>query len=90
MTRIRLAYAAGAVLAAAVTVVFAVVGDGVEASDRTGIARWVEDHAHTAVWALLTVALGTAAVRGAWAAVSQWAAVGAGALYVAFLATVLL
>jgi hypothetical protein len=82
--------AAGAATAAAVTVVFATVGDGVEVPEATGLRAVVVDVGHTAVWALLTVAFAIAAVRGKWSPLSNRIAVAAGAVYAAFLVAVFL
>jgi hypothetical protein len=53
--------AAGAVAAGLVAVVFATLGDGVDA-EADGVRGLVLAHGHTATWVLLAVALGL----GAW------------------------
>ncbi|MEO3786817.1 hypothetical protein ABGB12_26115 [Actinocorallia sp. B10E7] len=58
---VRVAAGVGAVAAAGVTVVFATVGDGVDAEAR-GVRGAVLEHGHTAVWVLLTAALTITAV----------------------------
>lgn len=79
--------AAGAVVAAGVTVVFATIGDGVD-SKGSGAVRWITEYGHTATWALLTAALSLVAVgRGPKWLVDGlfWAALGC---YAAFLGAV--
>jgi hypothetical protein len=83
-------FALAAAGAAAVTIVFATVGDGVEVADATGLRAFVVDAGHIAVWALLTVAFAVAAVRGRWTRVANGIALAGGAVYVAFLAAVFL
>lgn len=84
----RRGFAFGAVAAGLVTAVFAVVGDGVNAS-ATGSLGVLLEHGHTAVWALLTAALAWAAVRGRWQRASSALALAALVLYLAFLAALL-
>ena len=88
--RHRRAFTLAAFAAGAVTVVFATVGDGVDAQDATGARAAVVDHGHTATWALLASAFVVAAVRGRWARVSQGLATAGGVCYAVFLAAVLL
>jgi hypothetical protein len=83
------AFAAAAALAAVVTLVFATVGDGVDVGAE-GVPGLVLDHAHTAVWALLTVALAVAALTGRWQRASSAVATVALVVYVLFLASLLL
>jgi peptidoglycan/LPS O-acetylase OafA/YrhL len=85
----RGAFAVGAVLAGIVALVFATVGDGVEA-DGDGVRGLVVEHAHTAVWALLTGALALAAVRGRWRSASSALAWAALAVYLVFVGGILL
>lgn len=85
----RLAFALGAVAALVVTVIFVTVGDGVS-TERGGFFGLVVNHAHTTVWALLTVALGVAALRGRWQRVSGTLAVVALGTYGLFLVTLVL
>ena len=85
----RRGYALAAAGALAVTIVFATVGDGVEVA-ATGPRRVVVDLGHTAVWALLTAAFGTAAVRSGWSRFSNGLALAAGATYGVFLLSVLI
>lgn len=85
-TRVKLGL--GAAVALAVTLVFALVGDGVSTT-RGGPVGWIVNHAHTVVWALLTVALGLAAALGRWQAASGAIAVAALVSYGVFLVTVL-
>ncbi|MBN8424000.1 hypothetical protein JF531_05640 [Microbacterium esteraromaticum] len=82
----RLWFALAAALAVAVAVVFATIGDGVEA-EVSGFAGWIIDHAHTAVWVLLAAALAIAAFRGAWTRAAGVVAVIAGLVYAVFLVT---
>lgn len=82
-------YAAAAIGAAIITIVFATVGDGVD-SDNGGLQGFVIDHGHTAVWALLAAALGIAAVRGSWQQISGALAAAALAIYVVFVGAVVL
>ena len=86
----RRGYALAAAGALAVTLVFATVGDGVEVAAATGPRRVVVDLGHTAVWALLTAAFGTAAVRSGWNRLSNGLALAAGATYGVFLLAVLI
>ncbi|MDQ7992828.1 MAG: hypothetical protein AAGC63_06610 [Propionicimonas sp.] len=88
--RSRLLFGAGAVIATVVAVVFATVGDGVIVPEATGVRGFVIDYAHTAVWVLLAVALGTAASRGRWTPWAGRLAVAALVLYLGFLAAVFL
>jgi len=81
-------FAAAALVAAAVTVVFATIGDGVEVSAQ-GWAAPVIDYGHTIVWALLTAALGAAALTGRWTRASGVMAGAALAVYGLFLLAVL-
>lgn len=85
MERKRLLFGIGAGVALVVTLIFATVGDGVE-SEATGLRGAVVDYGHTAVWALLAVALGIAAAAGTWQRASSTLAITAGLLYAAFLA----
>lgn len=85
MERKRLLFGIGAGVALVVTLIFATVGDGVEA-EAPGLRGAVVDYGHTAVWALLAVALGIAATSGTWQRASNALAVAAGLLYAAFLA----
>jgi hypothetical protein len=78
----------GTVVATAVAVLFATLGDGVSASDATGLRALVIDHAHTAVWVLLATALLVASVQGRWQGLSGAIASVAGVLYLVFLAAV--
>ena len=87
--RDRRLFAAGAVGAAVVTLVFATIGDGVDA-EADGWRGALVDYGHTAVWALLAVALGIAALTGGWHRISGILASLALALYVLFLMAVLL
>lgn len=84
----RLLFAAGTVVAGIVAMIFLTVGDGVPASESTGIKQILVDHGHTATWVLLALALGSAAIRGKWAQPAKAFAVLAAASYVAFLAAV--
>lgn len=86
--RPRVRYVVAATIALAVTIVFATVGDGVEAPDATGLRHLVVESGHTGVWALLTVAFAVAAVRARWGRLSNGAAIAAGVLYVVFLLAV--
>ncbi|GAA3807124.1 hypothetical protein [Cellulomonas soli] len=52
--------AAGALGASAIAVLFATVGDGVDAR-ATGLSGAILDHGHTATWVLLACALGLTA-----------------------------
>jgi hypothetical protein len=81
-------FALAALGAAAVTAVFATVGDGVEVPDASGLRALVVDAGHTAVWALLALAFAIAAVRGRWTRVSNGIAIAAGILYLVFLVAV--
>lgn len=81
----RALFALAAVVAAAVTGIFAFVGDGVPPRTDGGILAMVANHGHTAAWFLLTVAFAVAAVRGAWSTASQVPAMGGLACYAAFL-----
>lgn len=83
-------FALAAAVAAAVAVVFATVGDGVEVPEATGIRALIVDVGHTAVWALLAVAFAIAAARGRWSRLSHGIALAGGVVYVAFLAAVFL
>lgn len=80
--------ALGTVATMLVTLVFVTVGDGVS-TDSGGLVGLVVNHAHTLVWALLTVSLGIAAVHGRWQRLSSALAIVAAVLYVVFLATLL-
>ncbi|MBN7793220.1 hypothetical protein [Microbacterium esteraromaticum] len=82
----RLWFALGAVLAAVVAGIFALIGDGVEV-EASGIAGWIIGYAHTAVWVLLAAALTIAAIRGAWTRAAGVVAVVAGVMYAVFLVT---
>lgn len=84
----RRKYVVGAVVATAVTLVFATAGDGVDASEASGLRRVVIDHGHTATWAALALAFGLAAARGRWQRLSQALALAGGGLYAAFLLAV--
>ncbi|MGC4174996.1 hypothetical protein [Demequina sp.] len=78
----------GAVVALAVTIVFATIGDGVE-SQGTGWRAWVIDYGHTITWAFLTVALALVALNWGPRRLRDalfWAAL---ASYAAFMATLL-
>lgn len=86
----RWGYALATAGALAVTIVFATVGDGVEVAGTTGLRRVVIDVGHTAVWALLTAAFGTAGVRSGWNRFSNGLALAAGATYGVFLLAVLI
>lgn len=81
-------YAAAAVAAGVLTLVFSTVGDGVDAPGATGPARLLVDAGHQTVWGLLAAAFMVAAVRDGWGRASQVLAVGGGLTYVAFLAAV--
>jgi hypothetical protein len=81
-------FTAGALVAAAVTIVFATIGDGVSITTQ-GWAAPVLDYGHTAVWALLTAALGTAALTGRWTRTSGVLAAAALGMYALFLIAVL-
>lgn len=81
-------YAAAALAAAAVAVVFATVGDGVDVA-ADGWAALLIDHGHTAVWVVLAAALGTAAVAGRWQRASGTLAGTALVIYGLFLIAVL-
>lgn len=85
MERKRLLFGVGAGVALVVTIIFATVGDGVEA-EATGLRGAVLDYGHTGVWALLAAALGIAAAAGRWQRASSALAVAAGVLYAVFLA----
>lgn len=78
----------GTVATLLVTLVFVTVGDGVS-TDRGGLVGLIVNHAHTLVWALLTVALGVAALHGRWQRLSSALAIAAAVLYAVFLATLL-
>lgn len=86
--RARALYATASVLALAVTVVFATVGDGVDAPEAGGLRRAVIEGGHILVWALLTVAFGIAAARGSWTRLSNGIAIAAGVTYAVFLIAV--
>ncbi|AQP43539.1 hypothetical protein [Tessaracoccus flavus] len=86
----RWVYAAAAAAAAVIAIVFTVVGDGVAATESAGWLGVVVDWGHQLVWALLAAAFTVAAVRDGWTKPSQILAVGALALYAAFLAAVFL
>lgn len=88
LRRTRRRFALAAVIAAAVTIVFATVGDGVAAPEATGLRLVIVEAGHTAVWALLSAAFTIAAVRARWTTPSQIVAVSAGILYVVFLLAV--
>lgn len=62
-----------------VATLFATVGDGVDVPGAAGLRRLLVDHAHTAVWALLAAAFGTAAVRDGWTRTANGLALAAGA-----------
>lgn len=81
-------FALAALGAAAVTAVFATVGDGVTVPDASGLRALVIDVGHTGVWALLTAAFAIAAVRSRWSRVSNGVAIAAGILYLVFLGAV--
>lgn len=83
-TRGRLTLAAVATMI--VTLVFAIAGDGVS-TDAGGVVGLIVNHAHTLVWALLTVALGTAAALGRWQRLSTAIVVAAVATYAIFVLT---
>lgn len=81
--------AAGAAGAAAIALLFATVGDGVDAR-ADGLAGTILDHGHTATWVLLASALGlTAWGRGPrrLPRTLGWAGLG---VYLTFLLTLLL
>lgn len=86
--RRRPLFAVAAVVAAAVTTVFATVGDGVEVPDASGMRAIIVEAGHTAVWGLLTIAFAIAAFRGRWSRASNGVAMAAGILYLVFLAAV--
>lgn len=86
----RRLFALAAVGAAAVTTVFATIGDGVNVAEAEGLRHMVVEHGHTLVWALLTVALALAAWRGRFTRVANAVAVSAGVVYAAFLFSVFL
>lgn len=88
--RTRVLFSAAAALALVVTMIFATIGDGVEAAEATGLRAVVVEFGHTLVWALLTVAFTIAAVRGAWTRLAGGVAVAAAVAYVAFLSAVFL
>ena len=87
--RSRWLFAAGALGAAVVTLVFATIGDGVD-TEAEGWRGALVDYGHTAVWALLAMALGIAALTGGWHRISGALASVALAVYVLFLMAVLL
>jgi len=88
--RRRLWFGLGAVLAAAVALVFATIGDGVTVPGATGVRALLVDYGHTVVWVLLAIALGIAAAHGRWSAWAGRIATAALVLYLAFLAAVFL
>jgi hypothetical protein len=85
---IRIGFGIAAVVALGVSVVFAVVGDGVS-TDAGGVVGLIVNHAHTLVWVLLAAALGIAAALGSWQRLSGAVAVIALLTYGVFMATVL-
>lgn len=86
--RRRWLLAAGAAGAWLVTVVFVVVGDGVEPTG-TGVTRAVIEYGHQLVWLLLALGLTWAAIRGRWQRVSGALAVAALVTYGLFVLAVL-
>lgn len=80
--------AAAAGVAAIIAIVFATIGDGVEAQAQ-GWAGAIAAYGHTAVWALLAAAFGVAAALGRWQRLSGGLALAALALYLTFVAVVL-
>lgn len=85
----RRLYTFGAAIAAAVTVVFATIGDGVS-TDSPGIRGALINHGHTVVWGLLTCALTVAAIRDRWSRASSVLATAALTVYALFLGALLL
>lgn len=83
--RKRAALAVGAAVAAAVSVVFATVGDGVPTRGE-GIVRVVIAHGHTVTWALLAGSLAAAAVGRGPRALASTLGYGALGCYGVFLA----
>ena len=88
MTRQRRLLTLGAAGAWIVTIVFALVGDGVEPSG-TGLTRAVTAYGHQVVWLLLALSLTWAAVRGRWQRLSGALALGGLAVYAMFVLAVL-
>jgi hypothetical protein len=86
-TRTRVLFGAATAVALVVTVVFATVGDGVEA-EATGLRAVVIEAGHTLVWALLTVAFAIATVGARWSRLSNAIALAAGVTYAVFLIAV--
>lgn len=81
----RRLFVLAAVGAAAVTTVFATIGDGVHVAEAEGLRQMVVEHGHTLVWALLTVAFALAAWRGRFTRAANTVAVSAGVVYAGFL-----
>lgn len=88
--RARLGYALAAAGCAAVTAVFATVGDGVDVPSATGVRRVVIDGGHQLVWALLAGAFTAAAIRGRWSRPAGALATAGAATYALFLFAVFL
>lgn len=86
----RLLFSVAAALALAVTVIFATIGDGVDAPEATGLRALIVAHAHTLVWLLLTVAFVIAAVCARWTRLAGAIALASAALYATFLIAVFL
>lgn len=81
-------FAAGAVGAAIIALVFATIGDGVQLQEP-GWRGLVADSGHTAVWVLLAVACAVAALRGHWSRTAGTLATAALGVYALFLLVVL-
>lgn len=75
--RKRLIFGLCAAVAAAVAIVFATIGDGVDVPEASG-TRILVDYAHIAVWVLLAAAFGVGAWHGRWGRVAEWFAGAAG------------
>ncbi len=82
----RIWFTLGAVAAAIVTLLFATIGDGTSSGSEEGLLL---EFGHVGVWALLTAALGVAAVVGRWQRISSIFALGALGLYATFLVALL-
>ncbi len=82
----RIWFTLGAAAAAIVTLLFATIGDGTSSGSEEGLLL---EFGHVGVWALLTAALGVAAVVGRWQRISSLFALGALGLYATFVVALL-
>lgn len=82
----RIWFTLAAVAAAIVTLGFATFGDGTSSGSEAGLLL---EFGHVGVWALLTAALGVAAVVGRWQRISSPFALGALGLYATFVVALL-